>query len=136
MAYRSAIIAPVHKAGDKAERANKRPVSLTAVPCKVLERIIADRIYENANAQNLITDSQFVYRPGRSTSQCVMEYLNDIALWENDNVPVDTLMFDMKNAFETCNRDILVSLLPSMEFDASCGNGFPTSSGREPSGSR
>ena len=101
--YKTAIIAPVHKSGDKTDAGNKRPISLTAVSCKVLERILADRIYENANAQGLISDQQFAYRPGRSTTQCIIEYLNDIALWSNDKIPSDTLMFDMKNAFELCN---------------------------------
>ena len=112
--YRTAIIAPVHKSGDKTDPANKRPVSLTAVSCKVIERILADQIYVNANAQCLLSDEQFAYRPGRSTTQCVLEYLNDLAICTNDRTPVDTLMFDLKNAFEMCDHDTLVSVLPTM----------------------
>ena len=78
--YRTAIIAPVHKTGDKADPANKRPVSLTAVLSKVLESIIADVIYNNANGQGLISDCQFAYRPGRSATQCVLEFLSDAAI--------------------------------------------------------
>jgi len=37
-----AVVVPIFKKGNKHEASNYRPVSLTSVPCKVLESIIRD----------------------------------------------------------------------------------------------
>ena len=42
--YKTARVTPVHKKGARAVPLNKRPVSLTAVSCRVLERLIGGRI--------------------------------------------------------------------------------------------
>jgi len=36
--------------------------------CKLLKSIISKAKYENADKQGLITNAQFAYRPGRSTT--------------------------------------------------------------------
>lgn len=38
--WRTAAIIPVHKGGDKHSPSNYRPISLTCVPCKIMEHII------------------------------------------------------------------------------------------------
>jgi hypothetical protein len=40
--WKEAIVTPIYKRGPKAEPGNYRPVSLTSVPCKVMESLIKD----------------------------------------------------------------------------------------------
>ena len=58
----SEVVAPAHKKGKKQLKKNKRPVSLTVVPCKIMERIIVENIMLNAEKQDLISRAQFGYR--------------------------------------------------------------------------
>ena len=65
--FKTAIVAAVHKKGDRTRPDNKRNVSLTCTPSKLFESVIAETIYSNADAQGLIDPNQFAYRPGRPT---------------------------------------------------------------------
>jgi hypothetical protein len=42
--WKTAQVAPIFKKGAKTDRANYRPVSLTSVPCKVMESMIKEKI--------------------------------------------------------------------------------------------
>jgi hypothetical protein len=64
--WKEAIVTPIHKKGPKAEPGNYRPVSLTSVPCKVMESIIKDAIMTHLQANDLISHSQHGFVPGRS----------------------------------------------------------------------
>ena len=44
--WKNANVTPIHKKGSLLDPANYRPVSLTSVPCKVMERLIRDFIVE------------------------------------------------------------------------------------------
>ena len=39
-----ALVCPIYKKGMKSEPVNNRPVSLTAIPCKIMEHCIASNI--------------------------------------------------------------------------------------------
>ena len=78
--FRTAHVAPVHKKGARSDPKNKRPVSLTSVMCKTLERIVCKEIMLNAENQGLISGRQFAYRKARSTNDCLLEFINETAL--------------------------------------------------------
>ena len=44
--WKSAIVSPLFKKGSKQDPGNYRPVSLTCVPCKIMEAIIRDYILD------------------------------------------------------------------------------------------
>ena len=110
--FRTAIVAPVHKKGPSTEAKNKRPVSMTAVPCKLLESVLCNAIYQNANFQGLITGEQFAYRPGLSTTLQLLETQNDWALTINESKCLDVAYFDFRSAFEKVTHCKLRKMLP------------------------
>jgi hypothetical protein len=113
-AFKRAIIAPVHKGGpDKTSVDRKRPVSLTVVPCKIMEDIICGKIYENANNQSIFIDEQYAYRPGRSAILQLLETTNDWINSINRGENVDVIYFDFKSAFETVTHSKLLSMMPA-----------------------
>jgi len=66
--WTKAIIVPVYKKGVSGDVANYRPMLLTCVACKLMERVIAKRIYAHL-AENLLSQTQHV--SGHSTYQFV-----------------------------------------------------------------
>jgi hypothetical protein len=59
-------VTPIFKKGTKEDPGNYRPVSLTSVPCKVLESIVKDRIMNHLLDKDLIGESQHGFMAGRS----------------------------------------------------------------------
>ena len=53
--WRDAIVVPLFKKGNRRDPCNYKPVSLTSVVCKVMERILRDNIVEHVNEYNIVT---------------------------------------------------------------------------------
>ncbi|XP_047132644.1 uncharacterized protein LOC124811313 [Hydra vulgaris] len=56
--WRESNVTTIFKKRNKLKACNYRPVSLTSVPCKVMERIIKERIMKHCTLHNLISKSQ------------------------------------------------------------------------------
>ena len=65
-AWKEAEIVPIHKGGSKAVMSNFRPVALTSVVCKVLEKIICAALLSFMYANDLISKQQHGFVRGRS----------------------------------------------------------------------
>ena len=57
-----ANICPHYKKGDRALACNYRPVSLTCVPCKLLEHIVCSNIMAYLDEYKLLSDRQHAFR--------------------------------------------------------------------------
>lgn len=64
--WKKSSVVPIFKKGKQCDPLNYRPVSLTSVCCKILERIIAVALYEYLETNSILNDDQFGFRPGRS----------------------------------------------------------------------
>ena len=58
--WKHAVVCPIYKKGPRSLPENYRPVSLTAVPCKLFEHIIVSKIWKHLNSHNIITSKQHV----------------------------------------------------------------------------
>ena len=57
-----ANICPLYKKGDRALPSNYRPVSLTCVPCKMMEHIVCTNIMAHLDEHKLLSDRQHAFR--------------------------------------------------------------------------
>jgi hypothetical protein len=76
--WKHAIITPIYKKGKRSDPGNYRPVSLTSVPCKVLESIIKDSIMEHLLSNKLINESQHGFMPNRSCTTNLIEFMDSV----------------------------------------------------------
>ena len=74
----TANVMPVFKKGDKSLAANYRPISLTCILCKVLERILASNIVKHLDAQEIIYDMQHGFREKRSCETQLVMMIEDL----------------------------------------------------------
>jgi len=75
--WKTANITPLFKKGDKRDSLNYRPISLTSVVCKVLERLVRDHLMKHLKMNNLLSNKQYGFIPGRSVSLQLLTVMND-----------------------------------------------------------
>ena len=67
-ALRQAKVIALYKGkGDKMDPSSYRPISLTAVACKVLERVVVDQMRHYLESNSLLCNEQHGFVPNRST---------------------------------------------------------------------
>lgn len=70
--WKEARVVPVHKKSSRTDPKNYRPISLLSVVGKVFERVVAEVVCSHLKDNALLSDQQFGFRPGRSTSDLMM----------------------------------------------------------------
>ena len=60
--WRSANITPVFKKGEYYDPANYRPVSLTSIPCKIMEHVIVSSLMDHLEKNNILLPRQHGFR--------------------------------------------------------------------------
>ena len=65
-----AKVIPLHKSGEKSSFNNYRPVSLFSQFSKVLEKLFDSRLHAFIYKNNLLSSSQYGFRPNLSTLLC------------------------------------------------------------------
>ena len=107
-----ANISPLFKKGDSSLACNYRPVSLTCIPCKLLEHIVCSNIMGHLDHQyNLLSDKQHAFRKWHSCETQLITVIND---WEkilDKKGQVDTFILDFEKAFDTPPHELLKSKL-------------------------
>ena len=79
---------------------NYRPVSLTSVPCKAMERLVVKHITDYLEANNILSDFQFGFRAGRSTEDQLLLMYGKVAQWLDSGEVVDVVYLDYSKAFD------------------------------------
>ena len=76
----SAHIVPVHKKNDKRDPSNYRPISLTSIVVKTLERLVHREVVSALENKKLLSGYQYGFRTKRSTVSLLSEAVHDWAL--------------------------------------------------------
>ena len=98
--WRSANVAPIFKKSDRSKPANYRPVSLTCISCKLLERIIVKNLLAHLESHNILVDNQHGFRSGRSCESQLIITTQDIASYLDKKQQVDAAVLDFSKAFD------------------------------------
>ena len=96
-----AIVTPIYKKGPRSDPANYRPVSLTCILCKVLERIIVQAILQHLKDNQLLCKEQHGFVPGKSVTTNLLETLNAWTECLMHDLPIDVVYLDYCKAFDT-----------------------------------
>ena len=104
-------IVPLFKKGSRSDPLNYRPISLTSVCCKSLERIIAAALVEYLELNEILSPDQFGFRRGRAVDDQLLLVYEDVTAWLDEGFSVDVVLFDFSKAFDVVPHAILVEKL-------------------------
>ena len=114
VAWSRSVVVPIFKAKSHTDPLNYRPVSLTSVCCKSMERIVASRLTEYLESNNILSSHQYGFRSNRSTEDQLLLTYDDVGRWIDEGYVVDVIMLDFSKAFDVVSHGVLLSKLESL----------------------
>lgn len=106
-------ISPIHKKGPKTDSGNYRPVCLTSIICKIMESFIRDNLLRHMKENNLLSEHQHGFLPGRSTITQLLEAMDYWTEALDSSVDVDIIYLDFQKAFDSVPHQRLLKKLES-----------------------
>lgn len=93
-------VIPVFKNGDKQLPQNYRPISIVLIFSKIFESIMYEQLSFYFEYFNLTSESQFGFRPGRSTTNAVMKIVDHTLRAFDNKESVALSLLDLSKAFD------------------------------------
>ena len=106
--WRKAIVVPIPKTNIPTEIGDLRPIALTPLPGKIIERFIHRQLILYLDKNNFLTQYQNGFRKNHSTIDTIFRYTTDLQQNKNDKYNTISLYIDFKKAFDTVNHNLLL----------------------------
>ena len=113
--WRRAIIVPIPKISIPDEIGDLRPIALTPLPGKILERFVHTQLLSHLNRYNILTEFQNGFRKNHSTIDTIFKFTTDLQVNKNNKLNTIALYIDFKKAFDTVNHKLLIEKLENMQ---------------------
>lgn len=109
---KQSVLIPIHKPGKpRYSPTAYRPIALTSHLCKILERIINDRLVYHIRNKNLLFKHQFGFIKGYSSLDHLVGLETDIVDGFNQGKHTTAVFLDIEKAFDTVKPKIILDTL-------------------------
>ena len=113
--WKNAFVVPIPKSSSHSSSpSNFRPISLLSIVSKLLERHIFNFLYDFCMSNNLLSNSQFGFRPGFSTESALISVVNSWFSSLDSHKSVCAVFFDLSKAFDSVPHQPLLNSLSSL----------------------
>ena len=112
--WREANVSPIYKKGSKNNPENYRPISLTSIPCKIMESILKDGIINYLLNYHLLNSSQHGFLPNKSCTTNLLVFLEKITKAVDEGIPMDIIYLDFSKAFDKVPHKRLLLKMKSL----------------------
>ena len=117
--WKQANITAIFKKGRKDLPSNYRPVSLTSIPCKVMETLVREQIFNHMKLNGLMSRRQYGFINGRSTTTQLLKVLDMWTEIVDVGGQVDTIFMDFMKAFDKVPHKRLIGKIASYKIEES-----------------
>ena len=115
--WKEANVTPIFKKGSKSDPGNYRPVSLTSIPCRVMEACMRDRIVKHLEQNNLVSPSQHRFMRRKSCTTNLLEFLERVTSEVDQGHDMDVVYLDFSKAFDKVPHKRLLAKLKAHSID-------------------
>ncbi|XP_045446602.1 uncharacterized protein LOC123654761 [Melitaea cinxia] len=112
--FKLAEVIPVYKGGSRDCVRNYRPISKISTLSKIIEKLINKRLIDYLESNNLLSSSQFGFRPGSSTSDAVHQLTDHIVKKIDKKNKILAVFLDIAKAFDAVAGPILLDKLEAL----------------------
>ena len=98
--WKCANVMAIFKNGERSKSSNYRPISLTSVPGKLMERIIRDALVNHMTTNKLFCEEQHGFIKGKSCATQLLEYIEDLIAALDQEYEVDVINLYFCKAFD------------------------------------
>ena len=109
--WKRAVVIPVFKKGTKGDPGNYRPVSLTSIPCKMMESIIKEDMMKFFEDNNLVKDTQHGFMRGKSCTTNLLEFMEKLTSIIDKGSQADVFYLHFAKAFDKVPHERLMRKL-------------------------
>ena len=118
--WKTSCITPIPKISQPANFSDFRPISITPILSRLLERfVVSNALYpllETPDVHSILSD-QYAFRPTGSTTAALIHLLHDISNFTQDYPYVHVFALDFSKAFDTVRHHTLLSKYDSLHID-------------------
>ena len=97
---------PLFKKGSRNKSENYRPVSLTSVICKLLQRLNKDHMVDFLVRHKLLNPPQHGFLKATSFLTTMLCFFEEIIKWLDEGSPVDIIYLDFQKTFNSATSKI------------------------------
>ena len=109
--WKCSKVTALFKCGDRSNPTNYRPISILPTLSKIMEKVVHSQFYEFLNSHDLLSSKQFGFRPKYSTATALSNFVDEVLLNMEQGNLCGAVFLDLKKAFDTVDRCILLSKL-------------------------
>ena len=106
-------VTPIHKKGPKDEPSNYRPISLTSIPCKMLEHILLHHL--NKTLDSVLHNRQHGFRRGLSCETQLCSTYHDLVRAAEQSHSTHAVVLDFKKAFDKVPHYLLLQKIRQIQ---------------------
>lgn len=117
VSWKLANITPIPKRGNSNLSTNYRPISLTSIVCKTMERLLKSKMIIYLNTNSLLNPDQHGFLNGKSCTTNLLEAFDSITETLNRGFIAIIIYLDFAKAFDLVPHKGLALKLTSLGFD-------------------
>ena len=112
--WKKGNVSPIYKSEDRHYPKNYRPITITSVLCRLLEKIVKKHLMKHLADNKSIPKEQHGFVPNRSCFTNLLDTMDNISKLQDMGIPVDEVFLDFSKAFDKVPHQRLIYKLNAL----------------------